>query len=231
MLDVGCSVLSALRANDRERLLSRSVPRSLRRGEALFFSGEASGRIHILKYGVLKLAVADSEGNETLIGLALPGELVGEVSAIDDEGQSFDAIAATTCDVVGLDARALLQSIYTTPKAAEEMARVMARRNRLMCTTAFERTSSPVTARLAGQLLDLAENLGRTDGRTIELELPLAQHDLGRLAGMCRESACKTMQRFKRGGVVDYRGRKLRILRPDVLEKIRCAGRGAKPSR
>jgi hypothetical protein len=42
---------------------------------------------------------------------------------------------------------------------------------------------------------------------------------------MCRESACKTMSKMKKQGVIDYKGRKLRILRPDVLEKIRCAGR------
>lgn len=230
MSETRCSVLNALPDTDRERLLSRGVPRSLHRGEALFFAGESTGRIHVLERGVMKLAATDPEGNESILGLAFPGDLVGEVSVIDGDGQPFDAIASTKCEVVGHDGQMLLRSVCGSPAAANAMLHLMARRNRLVSTTAFERASSPVPARLAGRLLDLADNLGRTDGETIELELPIAQHDLGRLAGMCRESACKTLQRFKRGGVVDYRGRNLRILRPDVLERIRCAGRGARPS-
>jgi CRP-like cAMP-binding protein len=79
--------------------------------------------------------------------------------------------------------------------------------------------------------LDLAELLGRQRGDAIDVDLPFPQRDLGGLAGMCRESACKTLSRWKSEGTVDYQGRRLRILRPDVLYRIRCAGRGAGPSR
>ena len=96
-----------------------------------------------------------------------------------------------------------------------------------MSDTAVERTSSEVPARLAGRLLDLADLLGTVRQGAVEMELPLAQGDLGRLAGMCRESACKTLRRFKSQGLLDYRGRRLRILRPDALERwsSRCKHR------
>ncbi|MEA2447336.1 MAG: family transcriptional regulator, cyclic receptor protein [Actinomycetota bacterium] len=230
MLEQICPVIAGLQASDRMGLLARSVPRSLKRGDALFFAGESSGRIHVVVEGVLKLAASDSQGNESILGLAVPGDLVGEISAIDGDPQPLDAIATTACELVGLDADALLRAISASPKAATEMLNALVRRNRWMGATTVERTLAHVPARLAGRLLDLAETLGRMNQGTIELDLPLAQDDLGRLAGMCRESACKTMQKFKRSGVVDYRGRQLRILRPDVLEKIRCAGRAARPS-
>jgi CRP-like cAMP-binding protein len=230
MLETICPVIAGLNPSDRDGLVARSVPRSLRRGDALFFAGENSGRIHVVIEGVLKLSACDPQGNESILGLAVPGDLVGEIAAIDGDVQPLDAVATTSCELIGLDAEALLRAIAAAPEAAAAVIELLARRNRWICAATVERTLGHVPARLAGRLLDLADSLGRMNQGTIELELPLAQDELGRLAGMCRESACKTLRRFKRSGVVDYRGRSLRILRPDVLEKIRCAGRAAKPS-
>jgi CRP-like cAMP-binding protein len=127
--------------------------------------------------------------------------------------------------VLGIDADMFVQMLSRSPSGALELARAMAQRTRWLCDAALERSTATVPARLAGRLLDLADLLGRVDRGAIEMELPLAQEDLGSLAGMCRESACKTLRTFKRQGLLDYRGRRLRILRPDALERIRCSGR------
>ena len=224
-------VLEALNEEERSRLLDRAVARRLQRGEILFLAGHPGTRIYIVLSGVMKLAARDFEGRETILGLAVPGDMVGEVAALDGTVQPLDAIATTPTRLAGIEAEALLDIVCGNPEAGLRLARSVATRTRWICDAALERTSSEVPARLAGRLLDLAELLGCTNGTHIYLELPMAQSDLGRLAGMCRESACKTMRRFKREGLLDYEGRKLRILRPDVLERIRCAGRGGGPSR
>jgi CRP-like cAMP-binding protein len=205
--------------------LDRAVPRHLRRGQTLYFAGERERRVHLLVNGVLKLSATNGSGSETILGLATPGDIVGDVAAIDQMPQPLDAIAATPCEVTGLDADLFIEVVSRNADAAVELATALATRMRWMCDTAMERSSSEITGRLAGRLLDLADMLGRVNDGAVEMEMPLAQGDLGQLAGMCRESACKTLRKFKADGVLDYRGRKLRILRPDVLERIRCAGR------
>ena len=218
-------VLDALPERDRRALVERAVPRTIRRGQILYMAGERERRLHLVTDGIMKLTARDGSGNETILGLAVPGDLIGEVAAIDELQQPLDAVAATNASVLGIDADTFMDIVSRNGKAAVELARCLATRTRWMCDTAMERSNSEVPARLAGRLLDLADMLGRVDSGAVEVELPLAQADLGRLAGMCRESACKTLRSFKAKGVVDYRGRRLRILRPDVLEKIRCAGR------
>lgn len=218
-------VLDALSERDRRALLDRAVPRTIRRGQILYMAGERERRLHLVTDGIMKLTARDGAGNETILGLAVPGDLIGEVAAIDELQQPLDAVAAITCSVLGIDADVFVEVVSRNGDAALELARFLATRTRWICDTAMERSNSEVPARLAGRLLDLADMLGRIDSGAVEIELPLAQADLGRLAGMCRESTCKTLRSFKAKGVVDYRGRRLRILRPDVLEKIRCAGR------
>ncbi len=219
------SVLEALPLPARERLWERSVTRSLDPGEILYLAGADAERVHLVTEGLMKFTSSDGDGRDTILGLAVSGDLVGELAALDGLRQPFDVVAVTHCGVVGFDPEALISAVASTPAAAVALASVLAGRTRWISETAMERASGEVPARLAGRLLHLAELLGRVRGDTIEMDLPLGQGELGRLAGMCRESACKTLNSFKAQGLVDYRGRRLRILRPDALELIRCAGR------
>ncbi|MBW3593933.1 MAG: Crp/Fnr family transcriptional regulator [Actinobacteria bacterium] len=220
-----CPVIAALPERDRHRLLDRAVPRSLERDETLHLAGERPDRIHVVTAGVLKLVAREGGGNETILGLAAPGDIVGELGTIDGLDQPLDVIAATKVDVVGIDAETFIEAVTASPTATRCLFELQAARLRWIYSSALERSASEVPARLAGRLLDLADMIGRVEDGAVALDMPLQQTDLGRLAGVCRESACKTLRRFKSEGFVDYRGRQLRILRPDALERIRCAGR------
>jgi CRP-like cAMP-binding protein len=174
--------------------------------------------------GALKLVARDGGGRETIGGLAVTGDIVGDVAALDGCPQDLDAVAASRSSVLGVDSATLLSALSADPKAALVVARALAQRLRRAGAVAHERATGEVPARLAARLLDLAETLGESNGATLELHLPLAQDDLARLAGMSRESACKTLRKFKTAGLVDYRGRRLKIIRPDALEQIRESG-------
>ena len=217
--------MEALPGKERHRLLDRGVERSLERDETLHFTGERSERVHLVTAGVLKFVAREGGGNETILGLAAPGDVVGELPAVDGFEQPLDVIAATDATVIGLDAETFVETVTAHPAAARCLLELSAARLRWIYSTALERSASEVPARMAGRLLDLADMIGRIEDGAVALDMPLQQTDLGRLAGVCRESACKTLRRFKSEGFVDYRGRRLRILRPDALERIRCAGR------
>lgn len=218
------AVLAELSDEERHRLLGRSVARSLDRGEVLHLAGDAADRVHLVTRGVLKLSICNAAGDETILGLAPSGAIVGDIAATDERPQPLDAIAVTPAQVVGMDAELFVTIVYGNQRAARALATAAAARGRWMIETVLERTSGEVGERLAGRLLDLADMLGHDNGLWIEMELPIGQRDLGKLAGVCRESTCKTLRRMKAAGVLDYEGRRLRILRPDTLRMMRCGG-------
>ncbi|HVF54112.1 MAG TPA: Crp/Fnr family transcriptional regulator [Actinomycetota bacterium] len=218
-------ILAALSPGDVAVLAERAVLKKLVRSDVLLLSGDIRPRTYLVAQGALKLIARNFEGTETVLGLVLPGDLVGDLGALDGEPQPLDAVATCSSIVASLDAEHLMELIARNRAACLAYARVLAARFRGMTRHALERSSSEVPARLAAQLLELAASIGRESGGIIEMELPIAQGELGALAGMCRESACKTLRQFKRQGVVDYRGRRLRILRRDGLERISCAER------
>ncbi|HJR45493.1 MAG TPA: Crp/Fnr family transcriptional regulator [Actinomycetota bacterium] len=231
MVPVTCPLIESLSEAERKRLLDRAVPRRLARGDALYFAGDTERRVHFVCSGFLKLSACDGEGRETTLALATEGDIVGETAAVDGGFQPVDVVAMTRSEVLGVDAELFLDVVTRDARAALELARVVAVRTRWIAATASERATTDVSARLAARLLDLAEMLGRMHGGTIEVDLPLTRTDVGHLAGMCRESASKAINRMTREGILDYSGRTLRIFRPDVLERIRCAGRAAEPCR
>ena len=230
MHDVRSTVIDPLTPAERDLLLGRAVERRLVRGEALAFAGGPGERVHVVTSGVLKLVGRDPEGTETILGLCLPGEVAGAVAAVDARPHPYDYVAATAVTALGIDAGLFTEVVARSPQACLALTRLLTGRVRWLCDATLERTSAHVPSRLAGRLLDLAEMLGRPHGTAIDVDLPFPQRDLGGLAGMCRESACKTLSRWKAEGTVVYAGRRLRILRPDVLSRIKCAGRGAAPS-
>ena len=215
-------LLDGLPGAARTKLLDRAVPRSLENGEILHLAGDRPDRVHLVTAGLIKLSVRDSEGDETILGLAPVNSVVGDLAAIDGGTQPLDAVAATPSEVLGFDAKLFIDTIMASPCSVRALARIQVARTRWLAETALERTSGAVSSRLAGRLLDLGKLIGTTDGRVIEVELPLGQRDLGRLSGVCRESTNKTLRRLKAAGVIDYKGQTLRILRPDSLQMMRC---------
>ena len=224
-------VLSRLSTAAQGALRAGSVTRHLDAGAVIVVGGETSERVHLITEGAVKLLIVDAAGNESLVALALAGDLIGDVAALDCSPEPFDAIAATAVTLVSIERERFIDIMSTDPRALLELATDLAVRVRSFSAAATERGSRYVEARLAGRLLELANVVGRMSGGTIELEMPLCQTDLARLSGTSRESACRTLRRFKEEGVLDYEPGHFRIFRPDVLERIRCGERAAKPSR
>jgi CRP/FNR family cyclic AMP-dependent transcriptional regulator len=211
--------LAHIPSDDRIKLTERAVARRLERGAILYLTGDPRGRTYLLTSGAIKLVARDDRGHESVLGMALPGDLLGAESAVDGLPQPTDAIAAMRSTVIGLDTAALAAAIERDGRAALALARVVSQRLRWTYSSVLERRGLDAAARLAARLLELAEAVGERADGTGEVELPIVQTDLAGLAGICRESACKALGVLKRIGAIDYRGRRLRILRPDLLRR------------
>jgi len=194
-------------------------------GERLCVAGDRDLGVFVVRSGMLKLLGNSASGRESIICLAFPGEIIGEVAAFDGRPQPLDVVAATRSELLAISTKALVRALLEVPGAAVAAGALMARRSRWMCDTAVERNIRYAPARLAGRLLGLAQHCGAEAGEPIQIGLPLPQSDIGKLAGMCRESACRALKSFQEAGAIDYQRSRLSILNPQVLEQIRSTDR------
>ncbi|CAN5676061.1 Crp/Fnr family transcriptional regulator [soil metagenome] len=206
-------------------LFEHARPMTLLSGERLCVAGDRDLGVFVVRSGMLKLLGNSASGRESIICLAFPGEIIGEVAAFDGRPQPLDVVAATRSELLAISTKALVRALLEVPGAAVAAGALMARRSRWMCDTAVERNIRYAPARLAGRLLGLAQHCGAEAGEPIQIGLPLPQSDIGKLAGMCRESACRALKSFQEAGAIDYQRSRLSILNPQVLEQIRSTDR------
>ena len=224
MLSPQIPFLASISATARTRLTEHAVPRRLGRGDVLYLAGDGRALIYLVTRGAIKLVGRDKRGTEAVLGVALPGDLVGAEAAIDDLPQPTDAIAAAPTSVLAFETARLKDAMKADARAAIAVATAVSTRLRWSYTSTLERSARDAPARLAARLLELAQAIGHPRGGAIEIDLPMARTDLAGLAGMCRESASKAMGALRREGVLEYRGRHIRIFRPDLLDRIRSEG-------
>lgn len=216
-------LLRALDESERGGVTRHARHVTMERGRSFIWAGTEASTVYLLLAGVVKLVARDANGGETILALAPPGEMVGDMAALAGRAHFFDGVAATACSTAAIPAEVIVGALSRSPRAALIVASSVARRMEALSRSTVERASADVPARLAGRLLYLAEVLGRQREDGVEVDLPLRQADLGRLADMSRESTCKTLNKFQRAGLLDYQQSRLRILRLDELRALRVS--------
>ncbi|MDQ6941972.1 MAG: Crp/Fnr family transcriptional regulator [Candidatus Eremiobacteraeota bacterium] len=143
--------------------------------------------------------------------LAGPGEVLAPGALFGDRSAESGAQAITAGCLLVVAAETLARRAAATPALYVAIARSLARRALAVQRKLEAFSRATVEARVAGALLELAENTGvAVAGGGIRLELPLSQDDLAALAGTTRESCSAAVASLARHGLV--RGSRLRGL-------------------
>ena len=74
-----------------------------KKGQALFVRGERATGLYLVAEGRVRLAIATEDGRELSFRHATPGELLGEIAALDGGTRSADATALTAVTTYRLD--------------------------------------------------------------------------------------------------------------------------------
>lgn len=219
--------LEALTPGEHDLLRRTSRTRTLARKEIVCFEGDLRAHPSVVLDGFIRLDRTARDGTRAVLGLRGPGDLMGELPLLDGGPQPAEANALTGAQILIVQPAAFEQLLARNPIACLSVAAGMAQQLRWCYEACGDGINGVARARIAGRILDVADVMGQVRDGAIEMGAPITQADLAGMAGVCRESATRVIGDLRRAGAITYSGRRLRILRPDVLEKIKCAGRGA----
>lgn len=211
--------LDALSASDRDALRSRSISRSYPRGTALFHERQPPERVHVLITGEVKLACTLESGREVMLGIRGPGELLGELSALDGIPRSAAAIALSDVEAWVLGLSDWNAFVDASPAAMRELLRTLAQRLRESDRATIEFTQHDAVGRLVVRLLELADRYGSATDAGVRIELPISQEEIGTWIGASRESVGKALQSLRDVGWVETGRRTIVLLDREALER------------
>lgn len=193
--------------------------RRFRTGAALFHEGDDSDWIGLVVKGRVKVSCYGADGRERLVAVIGPGELLGELSAIDGEPRSATATALEPLDVHVLTADEFVTLLEQNPGAALGILRSVIGRLRDSDKRRVEFGALDTVGRVAGLIVELAERYGEETDGAIHIHLPLSQEELAGWAGASREAVVKALRQLRSRGWIETGRREIRVLDLPSLER------------
>lgn len=215
-------VLAALPPEALRVLAEAGALCNLRRKTTLYLAGDIAEHVYFLHGGRVNSLHLASEHRTVNLGLYGPTDVFGESCLWTSTPRDDTAITASAV-LISRIPRALLRMVLDEHRHVEQrlFELTVARRDAAIRRLSGVLSSS-VRARLAGQLVELAE-LGRDtpDGR--ELAFPLTHQELAARIGTTRETVSLELGRLERSRLIVRRRR--RILLRD-LPRLQSEARG-----
>ncbi len=169
-------------------------------GEAIFVEGQPGDRLYVIDSGKVKITQCKTDGRERLLTVLGPQQIFGEVAVYDRGPRNSSATAITAVTVLVLDAVRLKKWMADSPRLAEQMLRLLARRLRRTTEDWTDVISNDVPGRLARRLLQLAQQFGSQEDGAMDLWHALTMDELAQLTGACSEDVSSALADFARRG-------------------------------
>jgi CRP/FNR family cyclic AMP-dependent transcriptional regulator len=211
--------LSALTPDDAAELTARAMVRRFERGQALFHEGQLPDRVVLLRSGIVKVTSTTPAGREVVLAFRGPGELVGELGAIDDEPRSATIVAVDPVQALTIPPRDFLAFLEEHPSASLALVRVLSQRLRDADAKRIEFAALNTLGRVAHRLLELCERFGDPEEGAIRIALPLSQEELAGWTGSSLESVGRALQTMRALHWIATRRREIRVLDLNALRR------------
>ncbi|SFW43100.1 Crp/Fnr family transcriptional regulator [Cellulophaga fucicola] len=212
---------NSLRAMSKEELKKVSdtkVSKTFKKGDAIFEEGDRLDGVFCVRDGVSKLSKLSSNGKDQIIKLASKGEILGQRSVIAEESANLSAIAIKDMDVCFIPKESILHTLNTNPNFAVEVLRHMAKDLRDADDVIVNISQKTVKQRIAEAFIYLKDNFGEDEVGF--LNLSLSREDMSNVVGTATESTIRIISEFKKKGIIETSGKKVRILSIPKLETV-----------
>jgi CRP/FNR family transcriptional regulator, cyclic AMP receptor protein len=211
--------LDALSEEEAAYLRARGAKRRFPRGDALFREQEPSDRVMLLLAGRVKIASVAVDGRESVLAFRGPGEVLGELSAIDGKPRSAGVTAVDPVVALVIPTRAFRAFLERSPRASLWILERLVARLREADRKRAEYGTSDTIGRVAARLVELAERYGRPSEHGVRIDLPITQEELASWVGSSREGVNKALHTLRGLHWVETERRSITVLDMEALRR------------
>lgn len=213
------SFLDALTEEEAADLHAAGRPCAYRPGVTLFHEGDDAGPVVVLLSGRVKVATVAGSGREAIIAVRGPGDLLGELSAIDGGPRAATVTTLEPTEALLIPGSAFASLLERHLRIALVLLRMVAGRLRYADSQQAQFATHDVVGRVAGRLLELAERFGVPEDGRVEIELPLSQEELAAWTGASREAVSKALHLLRSLKIVETGRKHITLLDPEALSR------------
>lgn len=200
-----------------DRIVSTRV--RVRRGGALFRSGDRFVSLFAIRSGFFKTCMGSADGREQVTGFHMAGDILG-MEAIAAEHHPCEAVALEDSEVcvmpfqeferIGREFAPLQSHLHKL------LSREIVRRHGIMMLLGGMRAEE----RVAAFVLNLVQRLQARGYSPSELVLRMTREDIGSYLGLTLETVSRSFTRLGAKGLVEVHQRHLRVSDPAALQRL-----------
>ncbi len=205
---------------DIEQIIRAGSQRKTVQGEYLFMQGDAADFLMVLLSGRVKITQVSEDGQQILLRIASPFDMLGAVAL--SPAQSFPASAQADEDCLALCWKKddMMRLAKSMPQLALNALAFMAKQVQEFQDRYRELATQRVERRLAGTILRLASQAGKKAPEGVLIDLPLTRQDLAEMSGTTLYTVSRILSQWEEQGLVLAGRGKVTIRYPHGLVAI-----------
>ena len=190
----------------------------LKRGKVIYAEGDSARGCYFVYSGVLKVFKTGLEGKEQIIRFAKPGDIIGFRSALSQEPACTSSKVIEDAIVCFIPSDTLTKLIQQNPEFSLELIKMTCKELGEANSYITDIAQKSVRERLAEVLMQLMETFGLAQDNT--LQISLTREELANMVGTATESVIRLLSEFKNDGLIEIKGRKIKIVDVRSLKKV-----------
>lgn len=181
---------------------------------------------YIIRTGAVKVVVEEANGNELLLTILGPGEVIAAVTVGDCHSGACSIVSLDETTLFWIDRNAFEQCLQSMPVLSANFSSMLARRVELANERIEALLGLEVQRRIVRHLILLAREYGQPVGAEtngcISIPLRLTQGDLASFVGASRVRVNQTLRELRRREVLGTNGDHGLLIRDlSALEQLR----------
>jgi CRP-like cAMP-binding protein len=202
---------------DLERFEARANWRRFDPEEVLVDFDEPSTDVYFLLSGEVRVLMRTASGKEVILYEMRPGDLFGELAALDGVPRSANVTALTRGEACVMPASVFKELLFSHQSVAERLFCLMASRIRELNARFMEQTVLDLRHRLYSELLRLSTPRQDRSGERV-ITPPPFHHIVAARIGCRREQITREFTMLTQEGLIERTRGALILRQPDVLK-------------
>lgn len=172
-----------------------------KKNQTVFLPGDHQRLVYLLKKGHIKLCRISPQGKSLTVALLEPGEIFGEIEALDNRptaavAESLNALEpVTVCEIQHTD---YVGYLHQFPEIAIKVLKLVGARARQLEARMEDLAFRSVPSRLANLFIELSEKYGEESPDGTRIRVRLTHQNLADLVGANRETVTAFLSDFRR---------------------------------
>ncbi|MBC7655204.1 MAG: response regulator [Oligoflexus sp.] len=192
------------------KLLLNKKVRHLKKGQLLYYDGDASQGLYLVINGKIKISKITEDGREFVTAIKHTDDYFGIFDALVNKTHTENAEALEDADVCILHKDQLDQLLMESANLAMKFIH-------LLSTNLYQKEEQLVQMAYFSVRKRLAETLIRVGEIHNSHNFKISRNDLAAMAGMATETVSRTLSDFKDEKLLEKKGSEIQLL---VLEKL-----------